>query len=58
VSIQEFSPKPQVEAQARLSGNIRVEDCRNAVKIAASKEPITALVGFREWIFSGKVRNC
>jgi hypothetical protein len=55
LTVQEFSPKRRIEEQARLSGNIKVEDCRTAVRVAASKEPITALVGFREWIFSGKV---
>lgn len=57
VFVQEFSQKPQIEGQSRLSGNIDVKTCRDTVRIAASKEPITALVGFREWIFSGKVRG-
>lgn len=55
--VQEFSPSPKVEAMARLSGNIDAETCRTAVMVADSKEPIVALVGFREWIFSGKVSS-
>ena len=56
--MQEFSPSSKVEQMAHLSGNIKVEQCRTAVKVAESQEPIVALVGFREWIFSGKVSPC
>ena len=49
--LQEFSAKhteyptgPQV-----------VKTFRKSVENAQKREPIVALVGFREWIFSGKV---
>ena len=34
-----------------------VKTFRKSVENAQRREPIVALVGFREWIFSGKVRG-
>jgi 1,3-beta-glucan synthase component len=51
--LEEFSSK----FTAYATGPQSVGAYRDAVKQAAAREPIVALVGFREWIFSGKVRE-
>jgi hypothetical protein len=50
--LSEFEPKrPRVSAvEAHFAGQFHKRVLDNA-----AKEPIVALVGFREWIFSGKV---
>ena len=51
--LMEFEPKHQ----ARGVASPTPKDFRDDVVKAALKEPTVALVGFREWIFSGKVRS-
>lgn len=51
--LMEFEPRAEAP---RAHPNLPPKDFRAQVVKTAKREPITALVGFREWIFSGKVR--
>lgn len=49
--LQEFTPRNEFYSR----GAEIVKVYRQALQSKTRKEPIVALVGFREWIFSGKV---
>jgi hypothetical protein len=49
--LQEFSSRHTQYATGRQSVGLYRDACHSMQK----KDPIVALVGFREWIFSGKV---
>jgi hypothetical protein len=51
VVVQEFAATHTVYP----TGPQVVKTFRKSVETAQRREPIVALVGFREWIFSGKV---
>lgn len=51
--LQEFTPRNE----KFQPGGENVKAYRQMLKNRRRSEPIVALVGFREWIFSGKVRH-
>ena len=51
----EFEPRAE---PPRAHSNLSAAEFRSQVVKTAKREPIIALVGFREWIFSGKARCC
>jgi hypothetical protein len=52
--LQEFTTR--VDREVAL-GSPLVLDYRKSLARYARSQPVVALVGFREWIFSGKVRG-